>query len=133
MKKNNFKIIRAFTLIEILVVIGIIVVLVSLVSSSYSTTQKKARDARRKQELKQIQNALEQYYSACKYEYPLNINSPIRCTAVAPTVMIMPTVPADPKTTTPYPCNPSCTASAYTICATLEAETPASYCLKSQQ
>lgn len=54
---------KAFTLLEILVVIGIIAVLVGLTTSSYSIAQKKARDAKRKSDLKSVQNCLEQYYS----------------------------------------------------------------------
>ncbi|NCO89124.1 type II secretion system protein, partial [Candidatus Roizmanbacteria bacterium] len=39
---------KAFTLLEILVVIGIISIMVAMGTASYSTAQKKARDAKRK-------------------------------------------------------------------------------------
>jgi len=39
---------RAFTLLEILVVIGIIAILVGLGSVSFSTAQKKARDTKKR-------------------------------------------------------------------------------------
>jgi prepilin-type N-terminal cleavage/methylation domain-containing protein len=123
----------AFTLLEMLVVIGIISVIVSMGFVSYSTSQKKARDAKRKSDLSTIRNAMEQYYSVCNYSYPTTINSPIQCTSVAPTVMIMPTVPVDPKTTTPYPM-PTATGNAYQICTyNLEATSPTGFCLSNQQ
>ena len=53
-----------------LVVIGIIAVLVSMGIASYSTAQKKARDAKRKADLKAFQNAMEQCYSVDNYSYP---------------------------------------------------------------
>lgn len=52
---------KAFTLIELLVVIGIIGVLAGLIVPSLSTSQMKARDTKRKSDLKQIQKALELY------------------------------------------------------------------------
>lgn len=64
------KIKNGFTLLELLVVIGIIGILVALATVSYSATQKGARDSKRKQDLIAIQNALEQYYSATSYKYP---------------------------------------------------------------
>jgi prepilin-type N-terminal cleavage/methylation domain-containing protein len=122
MKKNKINNNWGFTLLEMLVVVGIIAVLVGLGFTSYSTAQKKARDAKRKSDLKSIQNALEQYYSICGYQYPtpqsgvfVNIYCP------NPTTAILPTVPVDPRTTTPYPCN-GCTSSTYTIYAITETE-----------
>ena len=52
---------RGFTLIELLVVISIISLLSSVVLSSLSTARAKARDARRKSDLKQLQLAMELY------------------------------------------------------------------------
>ena len=54
---------KAFTLIELMVVISIIGILVSISVFSYLTAQKKGRDSRRRQDLKAIQTALEQYYA----------------------------------------------------------------------
>lgn len=51
-----------FTLIELLVVIAIISLLSSVVLASLNSTRKKARDARRLSDMKQIQTALALYY-----------------------------------------------------------------------
>jgi len=127
MKKNKF----AFTLLEMLVVIGIIAILVGMGLVSYSTAQKKARDAKRKQDLKAIQNGLEQYYSVCGYKYPTpQSESFTNIICPTPSIAIMPTVPVDPKTISPYPCS-GCDADQYRICATTENEpTP---CVSNQQ
>ena len=55
MKKNGF------TLIELLVVISIIAMLSSIMLAGLNNARMKARDTRRIQDLKQIQNALEMY------------------------------------------------------------------------
>ena len=49
---------RAFTLVELLVVVAIIGILATVVVISYSGAQKKARDARRSSDINQIQTAL---------------------------------------------------------------------------
>ncbi len=122
-----------FTLLEILVVIGIIAILVGLGASSYSTAQKKARDAKRKGDLKAIQNAYEQYYSICGFNYPNSAAVPASITCASPETTIMAVVPVDPKTAASYTCSPACSTSAFTICATMESESPASYCVSNQQ
>lgn len=53
---------KGFTLIELLVVIAIIGVLSSSVLASLNTARKKARDARRLSDMKQIYMAMELYY-----------------------------------------------------------------------
>lgn len=119
-----------FTLLEILVVIGIISILVAMGFASYSTAQKKARDARRKADLKAIQNSMEQYYSICGFNYPTSLSSGIVC----PTgpVTVMGTVPSDPKTGSAY-AMPTAAASAFQICAqSLESE-PTPYCVQNSQ
>lgn len=54
---------RGFTLIELLVVISIIGVLVAVAVASYTGAQIKARDARRRSDMKAIQSTMEQYYA----------------------------------------------------------------------
>jgi len=58
MKKN------AFTLIELLVVIAVIGILATIVAVSVNNARTKARDARRKVDIVQLQKALELYYDA---------------------------------------------------------------------
>lgn len=53
--------VSGFTLIELLVVIAIIGILTGLVTVNLQDARERARDARRKGDLKQIQNALELY------------------------------------------------------------------------
>ncbi|MBU0546732.1 MAG: type II secretion system protein [Patescibacteria group bacterium] len=66
MKSNN----SGFTLIELLVVIAIIGLLSSIVLVSMQGAREKARDARRIQEITQIQTAVELYYDT-HGQYPL--------------------------------------------------------------
>jgi prepilin-type N-terminal cleavage/methylation domain-containing protein len=115
---------NAFTLLELIVVIGIIGILVALGASSYSTVQKKSRDAKRKGDLKAIQNAFEQYYSICGNTYPTPGNGAAgasvagvdttgvsNCSSAA---VILKAV-SDP-TGGSYVCAGGCTASTYKIC-----------------
>ncbi len=125
---------KAFTLLELLVVIGIIAILVSLGTFSYSTAQKKARDTKRRGDIKAISNALEQYYSICGFQYPSpasgNVFNAVICES--PSIAIMPTVPLDPRTT-PYICQ-GCDSSTFQICANaMEAEAPTGFCQSNQQ
>lgn len=64
------KLLTGFTLLEMLVVIGIIAILVTLGFASYSTVQKKARDAKRQSDLKTAQQIMEQCYSVNSFQYP---------------------------------------------------------------
>jgi len=61
--------IGGFTLIELLIVVAIISLLSSVVFVSLSSARAKGRDAQRKENLKQIQLALELYYDS-NGEYP---------------------------------------------------------------
>jgi prepilin-type N-terminal cleavage/methylation domain-containing protein len=60
--KNYFNI--GFTLVELLIVIAILGGLAAVVTVAYPASQRRARDARRKSDLKQYQTALESYANA---------------------------------------------------------------------
>ena len=60
---------KGFTLIELLVVIAIIGILASMVIVSLTGARVKSRDGKRLAELKEMQKALELYYSNNGY-YP---------------------------------------------------------------
>lgn len=65
---------KAFTLIELLVVIAIISLLSSVVLASINSARIKARDARRIEDLRQLELALELHYDTYKsYTLPENI------------------------------------------------------------
>src|SRR3990167_866949 len=97
---------RGFTLIELLVVIGIIGILSSIVLVSVNSARMKARDAKRIQEVKQMMNALELFYSDNNhYPYPITDGSWMhssQSTGDWPAAFksdlskYMPTIPKDP-------------------------------------
>lgn len=66
---------QGFTLMELLVVMGIIVLLMGVGIVSYTSTNKKARDAKRKADIESIRSALELYRSD-QGRYPsLSVNA----------------------------------------------------------
>lgn len=107
---------KGFTLLELLVVISIIGILIGLSAVSYTTAQKKGRDARRTGDLKGMQAVYEQFYSdpANSYSYPLNCDA-ANITAYAPAGW-----PVDPKNVDSYVYTKSCSTSSYCFCAFLE-------------
>ena len=112
---------KGFTLMELLIVIAIIGILISVSVASYSSAQKKGRDARRHQDLKAVQNAWEQYYADNNASYP-GTTTPATCTAVSATYLPN-GLPVDPKSgTTTIPYQSSCTSTSYCFCANLEGE-----------
>ena len=104
---------KAFTLLELLVVIGIIGIIMALATVAYSTTQKSGRNSRRKQDLVAMQNALEQYYAANSYVYPAS-----NCTDAS--TYLKSSWPVDPGDGSSYAGVSTCTTSTYCICATME-------------
>jgi len=113
---------KAFTLLEMLVVIGIIAILVSLGFASYSTVQKKARDAKRQGDLKAAQQIMEQCYSVNSFQYPVVTNSGgiLTGTCPAPNASITFSI-ADPLNAGTYVYTiTSSSTTAYTLTADLE-------------
>lgn len=124
---------KAFTLLEMLIVLGIIAVILSVLTVSYATAQKKTRDAKRRGDLKAVQNSLEQYYASCDYSYPngVSLNPPVTC-AAAPNVNFLPTMPVDPKTGVAY--TYSSDGTTFSLCTvSLESEAVTDYCVANQQ
>ena len=66
---------KGFTLIELLIVIVILGLLMALGIGGFRSSQVKSRDARRKNDLAQIQRALELYFSDYKQYPDLNVAS----------------------------------------------------------
>lgn len=102
---------NGFTILELLIVIAIISAIIIMGFSNYSGAQKKARDTRRKSDLKQIQKALELYRGDQTVpSFPLTdvfLNPPGNCwssggaAAICPNANIyMNKVPGDPNRTT---------------------------------
>jgi type II secretion system protein G len=120
MNFNRKYINKGFTLLELLVVIAIIGILVAIGTASYTTAQKKSRDARRQSDLKAIQNAMEQCYSL-DTQYPVSITggSALGCAVSGETVMVE--VPVDPRDSS-LDYNFSSDGAIYSICADLEAD-----------
>jgi type IV pilus assembly protein PilE len=114
--KNN----KGFTLLEMLVVIGIISVLVGLGTTSYTTAQRKARDARRQSDLKTAQQVMEQCYSVNSFQYPaVSGTGTITATCPAPNENITFTL-TDPLNNATYKYTYATTSSSYSLSATLE-------------
>jgi prepilin-type N-terminal cleavage/methylation domain-containing protein len=65
---------RAFTLIELLVVIAIIIILVGLLYPAYNAVQSQAKRTQAKNDLTQIVNAVNAYYTEYG-QYPLGITA----------------------------------------------------------
>ncbi len=61
---------RGFTLIELLVVVAVIAMILSFIFVSTQTAKTKNRDARREEDAKQIQNALDIYVTNAR-RYPV--------------------------------------------------------------
>lgn len=66
-----------FTLLELLVVMVIIGILASMGIGSYMSSQMKARDSRRKQDLRQIGTAVELYYND-HLSFPIGMSGKIQ-------------------------------------------------------
>ena len=61
---------KGFTLIELIIAMAILAIISSFLLGGFLSSQKKARDAQRKSDLKQIQNALEAYANDHNGLYP---------------------------------------------------------------
>lgn len=104
-----------FTFIELLVSVTIMAVMMAVAIVSYSNTNQRARDAKRKADLEIIRSALE----ICRSNtgtYPASIAGTVTCSDATITLQ---TTPVDPKDGTVYGyARPTTTT--YTVSASLE-------------
>lgn len=132
-QESRIKNLDGFTLLELLVVIGIIGMLISIAAVSYSSAQGRTRDARRKSDIKGIQVAMEQYYS----QQPTSIYAVcstgvkiVNGNCAIGSYFSGGSVPVDPGTND-YTFTASSTT-AYRVCATLD-DNVTQYCLTQLQ
>lgn len=93
---------RGFTLVELLIVVGIIGILATLLMANFIGVRQRARDAQRKSDIRQIQSALE-FYRSDLGTYPASLSS---CgnslTGGSPVNTYMQKLPCDPGGTSGY-------------------------------
>lgn len=114
--RNN----HAFTLIELLVVIAILGGLSALIVPNFMEARKDARDAQRKNDMKQVQRALELYkLDQNPVAYPTALPTPGTQWTNGGTTVYMSKFPADPTSTAHYKYTLNNSLS-YSFCACLE-------------
>ncbi len=95
---------KGFTLIEVLVVVTIIAVLISIGIVSYSSVNRRSRDAKRKGDVEQLRSALEMYRADNGY-YP-DVSGASWADASGLSVALvpayLPAIPSDPKNAQTY-------------------------------
>jgi type II secretory pathway pseudopilin PulG len=94
----------AFTIVELLVVVGIIAILSGIAAVSYTGIQLRSRDAQRKNDLNQIKVVLSTYYNAqVPNQYPIAATKIVVTGTNALTTALVPSylksMPVDPLDT----------------------------------
>lgn len=116
---------KAFSLIELLVVISIVGILLALSLFGIANSRESARDAKRKADLELIRSGLEIYRADCD-SYPASITGgsslignppPSACATTNTYISLVPLDPISPSRRYIYT---GLTASTYEICASLE-------------
>ena len=114
-----------FTFIELLVTVTIMAVMMAVAIVSYSSTNVRSRDTKRKADLETIRSALEICRSYTG-SYPASVNSNVTC---SDGVVTLQATPIDPKTGEVYTYNRP-TTTTYTLSTSLELPTyPTAYSL----
>lgn len=115
---------NAFTLIELLLVVGLIGVLsgVTIAIINPDNIAKNGRDATRKKDLSLISSALEQYY-ADNNIYPTSANIGALGTLLTGTPKYINVMPIDPKTGYSYCYSSPAGNQTFNLCAKLESGT----------
>lgn len=121
MKNHINKILKkdgGFTLLELLIVIVIIGILAVLIVPNLTAGPKRARDAQRKSDLRNVKTALESYFNDNNV-YPNAANYAALSTSLVPG--LIKALPADPKAGNPvYTYTSASPYSSYTLTATCE-------------
>jgi general secretion pathway protein G len=112
MKRKKYS---GFTLIELLVVIVVMGILITLGLMSYASIGKNTRDAKRRDDLANLQKEFELYYQA-NNSYPVG-NTPSDCLTSLQGTITTAIKPVDPDTGDDYIWK--CSAQSYCICTDL--------------
>ena len=110
LKKN-----QGFTLVELMVVIAVIVIISIIVIVNIATARTKSRDTMRITDVKQLQGAIQSYFST-NYVYPNSLSD------LSPGILT--SIPKDPSTKLNYGYATSTSPVKFHVCATLELNTP---------
>jgi prepilin-type N-terminal cleavage/methylation domain-containing protein len=126
-KVEKYGSIKGFTLIELLVAISVLAIASAVGFTTYANAQIAGRDAKRKDDMRQVQTALELYFQSQTptHFYPNGGYSGLSAILVSNYINQVPNPPTtDPAYTYVYTPNPSgCAAGActgYDLCARLE-------------
>ena len=82
MKKNNLQTNNGFTVLELLVILGIITILIGLVLAGLNAARKHSNDERKVATLKTVALGLREYFNICR-AYPVNLVATEACPALA--------------------------------------------------
>lgn len=133
-KIKNKKASLAFTLVELLVVVSIMAIVVGVAVVSYTSVNRRSRDAKRRADIEQLRSALEMYRADIK-GYPGIGGGNWTDAANLSTDLVpgyIPTIPADPKSTQTYRYMGTNESGGkyygYCLSALLESENPADTC-----
>lgn len=120
---------KGFSLIELLVVIGIVSIIVAFAAVSYSTINRRSRDTKRKADVEQLRSALEMYRSD-NGVYPNTGISYANVSNLGSTLVsnYLPAIPPDPLSTQFYSYLATNNNYGYCLSAKLEGETPTNSC-----